>query len=460
MISSHRISSESWECVCSVRNPHLETRTRPTGRLWVRPVFWWNASSLLCKKEIVFCHLCSFLLCLCSTVAHTALFCSLRKGKNQNKMWFFRTQLDESMQPLRPYEKYDTLRQFLDHDQHVLRFYCFWDDSESMFGEKRDLILHYFLADDTIEIREIIPPNSGRDAVPTFLRRGKLPKTVEDLKQPGVATDRTVLNVFGPTGHGGRYILDSLKVLVLNCGCRWILKSMQHNFWKTPRVKFISSDRSCARWLLQRQRFGHWSCNQCLGTQSSFVRLWWIHKGVLQNQVWRRWVPHQIHSENSKHFSPNTYMHKLCFLFVFVLQRISHQSSPKLRRRIEQSRKCRRTTGLATRRTPSALARACCRSHQNATFWSLWKVIVRAWKVTSCASWPSLTRLTRSTRSGGSSSRFTWAMTASSCSNRQFATRVRCVKPFLHMFVSLVEIGSRITTFLSSRSGSADRTCA
>lgn len=55
----------------------------------------------------------------------------------------------------------------------------------------------------------------GRDAAPMFLRRGKLPKNVEALKQPGKVTDRTVLNVFGPTGHGGRYILDSLKVKTL-----------------------------------------------------------------------------------------------------------------------------------------------------------------------------------------------------------------------------------------------------
>ena len=119
------------------------------------------------------------------------------------------------MQPLRPYEKHDTLKQFLDHDRHVLRFYCYWDDTESMFGDPREMILHYFLADDTIEIREVIPPNSGRDAAPMFLRRGKMPKNVEALKQPGKVTDRTVLNVFGPTGHGGRYILDSLKVCTI-----------------------------------------------------------------------------------------------------------------------------------------------------------------------------------------------------------------------------------------------------
>ena len=32
------------------------------------------------------------------------------------------------------------------------------------------------------------------------------------MDKPGVATKRTVLNVFGSGGHGGRYILDSLKV--------------------------------------------------------------------------------------------------------------------------------------------------------------------------------------------------------------------------------------------------------
>lgn len=47
-----------------------------------------------------------------------------------------------------------------------------------MFGDPREMVLHYFLADDTVEIREIIPPNSGRDAVPLFLRRQKLPKVI------------------------------------------------------------------------------------------------------------------------------------------------------------------------------------------------------------------------------------------------------------------------------------------
>lgn len=84
--------------------------------------------------------------------------------------------MGESMQPLRPYEKEDTLKQFLQYDRRVLRFYCLWDDTDSMFGDAREMILHYFLADDTVEIREVIHPNAGRDAAPVFLRRQKLPK--------------------------------------------------------------------------------------------------------------------------------------------------------------------------------------------------------------------------------------------------------------------------------------------
>jgi len=123
----------------------------------------------------------------------------------------YRNELQESLQPLRPYEKADTRRQFLENDRRVLRFYCFWDDTDNMFGDPRECVLHYFLADDTVEIREIIPPNSGRDAVPLFLRRQRMPKAPTPLNQPGEITERTVLNVFGPMGAGGRYILDSLK---------------------------------------------------------------------------------------------------------------------------------------------------------------------------------------------------------------------------------------------------------
>ncbi|NXK44208.1 EFHC2 protein, partial [Chauna torquata] len=124
-----------------------------------------------------------------------------------------REKILDSMDPLRPYERIDTLKQFLEHDGHVLRFFCVWDDPESMFHDPRELVLHYYLSDDTIDIKEVVPVNSGRDVVPRFLRRDKLPKYAPTgLYQPGTITSRTVLNVFGNfVGNRGRYILDNRK---------------------------------------------------------------------------------------------------------------------------------------------------------------------------------------------------------------------------------------------------------
>uniref|UniRef100_A0A673C7B2 EF-hand domain (C-terminal) containing 2 n=1 Tax=Sphaeramia orbicularis TaxID=375764 RepID=A0A673C7B2_9TELE len=122
-----------------------------------------------------------------------------------------RVKMEKSMKPLRPYERHYTLKQFLDHDGKVLRFYCFWDD-RCQFGDQRELILLYYLADDTIEILEVTPQNSGRDHVPKFLNRSKLPKNAPtQIKQPGQITERTVLNVFDSSSQEKRYILDNLK---------------------------------------------------------------------------------------------------------------------------------------------------------------------------------------------------------------------------------------------------------
>nr|XP_012421704.1 PREDICTED: EF-hand domain-containing family member C2 [Odobenus rosmarus divergens] len=121
----------------------------------------------------------------------------------------------DCMEPLRPYESFDTLKQFLEYDRKVLRFFCLWDDSASVFGDRRELILHYFLSDDTIEVKEVMPHNSGRDAMSLFLQRRKLPKYgPPGVYQPGQITDRTVLNVYGSLTENrvGSYLLDKYKL--------------------------------------------------------------------------------------------------------------------------------------------------------------------------------------------------------------------------------------------------------
>lgn len=78
--------------------------------------------------------------------------------------------------PKNPKRTIDTLGDFLKYDRQVLRFYGYWDDTDSLYGIVHDLEIHYFLCDNTMEIKENVPENSGRDTGLMFLRRMKVPK--------------------------------------------------------------------------------------------------------------------------------------------------------------------------------------------------------------------------------------------------------------------------------------------
>jgi hypothetical protein len=67
-------------------------------------------------------------------------------------------------------------KQFLDNDRKVLRFFVQSEDLQ--------FVWHYFLADDTVEIREVHFANDGRDSFSVYLRRQKLPETF-GINQPG-----------------------------------------------------------------------------------------------------------------------------------------------------------------------------------------------------------------------------------------------------------------------------------
>jgi hypothetical protein len=77
---------------------------------------------------------------------------------------------------------YDKLKQFLEMDRKVLRFYAVWDDRKSTFGELRPFLIQYYLVDDTVEVREVHKPNDGRDPFPVLVRRQKIPKDRYNVK--------------------------------------------------------------------------------------------------------------------------------------------------------------------------------------------------------------------------------------------------------------------------------------
>lgn len=71
---------------------------------------------------------------------------------------------------------FDNLSRFLKLDRKVLRFDAIYDDRDSLFGDVRAFIFHYYVVNDTLEIREVYSKNDGRDPYPVLLRRQRVPQ--------------------------------------------------------------------------------------------------------------------------------------------------------------------------------------------------------------------------------------------------------------------------------------------
>jgi Ca2+-binding EF-hand superfamily protein len=76
------------------------------------------------------------------------------------------------------------MQQFMEWDRKVCRFYAIVDDLMTPQHERRPFEILFFLADDTVEIREKYPLNCGRDNFPIFFRRGKLPRDTVGVQGP------------------------------------------------------------------------------------------------------------------------------------------------------------------------------------------------------------------------------------------------------------------------------------
>lgn len=77
---------------------------------------------------------------------------------------------------------YDKLKQYIDMDRKVLRFYVVWDDRKSSYGELRPFIIQYYLVNDTLEVREVHKPNDGRDPFPIMIKRQRVPRDRNNVK--------------------------------------------------------------------------------------------------------------------------------------------------------------------------------------------------------------------------------------------------------------------------------------
>jgi len=77
------------------------------------------------------------------------------------------------------------LKQFLENDRKVLRFYAYWDDT-TRYGARMYFTLHYFLADNTVEINNNYMRNVGRWLCPVFMKRQPLELNPTFVPFPGM----------------------------------------------------------------------------------------------------------------------------------------------------------------------------------------------------------------------------------------------------------------------------------
>ncbi|CAK9816565.1 EF-hand domain-containing protein 1 [Anthophora plagiata] len=110
----------------------------------------------------------------------------------------------------------DARRRFLEYDKMVLSFTAIWNDDIYR--------IMYFLTDDTIAVREIQKPNSGKDPVSMLLKRQKVPKDWKNLSSsyPGAymeCSDSDVIEYYTPTDFlvGGTIFILSRRFFLHDC---------------------------------------------------------------------------------------------------------------------------------------------------------------------------------------------------------------------------------------------------
>jgi hypothetical protein len=74
-------------------------------------------------------------------------------------------------------ESQDKAMKFFEYNTQVLRYFGIWQDRS---GNSNTVKVHYFLADDTIEVVTLYGKNDGRDHVPKFLKRMKIRRPAPD----------------------------------------------------------------------------------------------------------------------------------------------------------------------------------------------------------------------------------------------------------------------------------------
>lgn len=122
------------------------------------------------------------------------------------------------------------LKQFLENDRKVLNFNILWFD-EKYDKEEKPYIMNFYLADNTVEVREIKVNNSGKDPYPYLLRKSKLSKKPKFSYCPGLLKKENPEDYYTPKDLIlGNYIhIYNRPCLIYDCDeftKQWFLKNM------------------------------------------------------------------------------------------------------------------------------------------------------------------------------------------------------------------------------------------
>lgn len=116
------------------------------------------------------------------------------------------------------------LCQFLKLDRKVLRFYAVMDEFDQFYKNIRMFVIQYYLADDTIDIKEVHHRNDGMSNFPFLLLRHRVPKDRYDLDpcfNTSILeiTETEVKEFFSPKdfGIGKTVLIYNRPFLIYNC---------------------------------------------------------------------------------------------------------------------------------------------------------------------------------------------------------------------------------------------------
>jgi len=106
------------------------------------------------------------------------------------------------------------LQQYLENDRKVLQFDVLWSNEQ---GADVCYKINFFLADNTLEVKEVKESNSGKDPFPLLLRRQKLAKNPILSHTPGMQTKKE--EFYGPEDFliGNTINIFNRKCTIFGC---------------------------------------------------------------------------------------------------------------------------------------------------------------------------------------------------------------------------------------------------